>query len=709
MGYRLNGDDTRLQALEDELRAAQQEIEDQADQLAAMSGADGAANAGTLQGRRMSSEQPADRAVVAWDVTKKKYRPMLGVLDADLDTVTVTAAAETTIYSHTIPANTLGATGGFECIVAGTFSQPASATATRVIKVKLGATTVFTSTAFDPADSTTWKWRLVITCKNSAAGAQKWAAHWVAVTAAENLGIRGGNEGSPAGVAHLSGSGYAASAEDTTADLLLDITVTLSNTTNSPTFVKEIAILGHVGGGVGGGTHVRYADAEAIAAVEGEPTLDLLNVTIDSTLDINHTAAESDDHAVEVDVDAAGFGDVKAFEVFYVTGGINLGDDEGVILINIDQLAANGGEVFGYEILATEGSATIFGLKTGVGVGPVHQDVGDFADPTTGTDNTPAVDVAAMIDNNVATTTAIFEADTEYIIIGAAAAFQELEIVLTQGASGAGIKPKFEYSIAGTHQFTEFTPVDGTNAFKNTGIIAWDASDLTDHVADDVTGTFDIKITRQRTSLSTTPILGYARSASTTEYVWDKDGNIDVKDLALAGQSIKTPKRTLVLTAQGGKGTTTNGCDGPTQAETGATAKNYFYLSFAANEKAFWQLVMPDNWDGDVTAMTAKFHWLGASGHSSSDTVIWGIKAVDIGNDEVMTGVFGTQRTVTDTVITAGRLHISGATASSFFPASPDEGELVIIEVERTGGTMTEEALLLAVHITYTTNAYSDS
>lgn len=184
----------------------------------------------------------------------------------------------------------------------------------------------------------------------------------------------------------------------------------------------------------------------------------------------------------------------------------------------------------------------------------------------------------------------------------------------------------------------------------------------------------------------------------------------DLKDdtTSLSVADLKGPTRTIVLTAAGGAPTETSGCSGPTKAETGATAKSYFYLAFAANEKAFWQGVMPDNWDGDTTVMTATFHWLGASGHSASDTVIWGIKAVDIGNDEVLTGAFGTQRAVTDTVVTAGRLHISDATSSSFWPASPDPGETVIIEVERTGGTMSEEAHLLAVHIQYTTSAYSD-
>ena len=277
----------------------------------------------------------------------------------------------------------------------------------------------------------------------------------------------------------------------------------------------------------------KYTDAEAVAAVEAASPLNLDGpVNITSSLDIIHTATEADDHALEIDLDAAGFGDVKALDIDYITGVLVAGSDEGIILINIDEFLATGGDIFALEVLATEGAASIFGMKTGVGIGPVHQDSGTFANPTTGTDNTPATDVAAMIDGNVATTTAIFEANSEYIIIGAAAAFQEMEAILTLGASGAGIKPKFEYSTAGAGTFTEFTPVDGTNGFRNTGVIAWDASDLTSHGVNTDTGTFDIRITRQRNNLSTTPVLGFIKTASTTEYIWDKDGNLDVLKLS---------------------------------------------------------------------------------------------------------------------------------------------------------------------------------
>ena len=260
-----------------------------------------------------------------------------------------------------------------------------------------------------------------------------------------------------------------------------------------------------------------------------------IGLTISGDLDVVHTAIESDDHAIEIDTDAAGFGDVKAIDIDYITGNIAAGKDEGIILINIDQIAATGGDVFGVEVLATEGSADIFGLKVGAVIGPVHHDSGVFVNPTTGTDNTPSTDVAAMIDGSSGTTTTIFENQSEYILIGAAAAFEEIEFILTTSASGAGIKAKFEYSITGSHQFTEFTPVDGTNNFRNTGVVAWDASDLTAHAVNTDTGTFDIKITRQRASLTTDPVLGFAKTAATVEYLWDKNGDVNINSLTLAG------------------------------------------------------------------------------------------------------------------------------------------------------------------------------
>ena len=329
------------------------------------------------------------------------------------------------------------------------------------------------------------------------------------------------------------------------------------------------------------------------------------------SVDILHTSTHADDHALEIDTDAAGYGDVKAIDLDYITGQIDTGQDEGIILVNIDETLADGGDVFGLEVLATDGSAGIYGMKVGAVIGPIHQDSGTFANPTKGTDNTIGSSVTntsigftqspdtitdsnngfgnfvvgelvvvtgattgannttytitvatasaltvtpqpntvendgatitvegnvpAMLDDNLGTTTAIFEANSEYILIGAAAAFEEIEFILTTVASGAGIKPTFWYSKTGSHQFTQFTPVDGTDGLRHTGVVAWDAGDLTSHAVNTDTGTYDIKVIRTRSNLTTSPVLGYAKTAATTEYVWDKNGDVNIRNLTTSG------------------------------------------------------------------------------------------------------------------------------------------------------------------------------
>ncbi|KKL50900.1 hypothetical protein LCGC14_2300880, partial [marine sediment metagenome] len=259
-----------------------------------------------------------------------------------------------------------------------------------------------------------------------------------------------------------------------------------------------------------------------------------IGLTISGDMDILHTATEADDHAFEIDVDAATLGDVKAIDIVYTTGILVAGRDEAIMLINIDEIGATGGDIFGLEVLATEGSAAIYGMKVGVVIGPIHQDSGVFINPTLATDNTPTTDVSNMRDGNIATLTTIFEAQNEYIIIGAAAVFEEIEFILATPTNNPGIKPTFWYSSAAG--FTQFTPVDGTNGFRNTGVVAWDASDLTGHIVGGVTGTYDIKVIRTKAgSLSPSPVLGYAKTAATTEYIWDKNGDVNINNLTVAG------------------------------------------------------------------------------------------------------------------------------------------------------------------------------
>ncbi len=258
-------------------------------------------------------------------------------------------------------------------------------------------------------------------------------------------------------------------------------------------------------------------------------------------VDIFFTADANGEHAMELHVDAAAMGDVKALDIAYITGAIAAGDDEAIVLANIVQFAANGGQVFGVEVLSTDGGAdAIYAVKAGAVVGPILQESGVFANPTTGTNDTPGpADVAAMIDGSTGTNTTIFVADNDYILIGAAAPFTEIEFRIETPAANPGIKPTYGYSTAGAHQFTPFSPVDGTNGFRDSGIIAWDAADLTSHGINTDTGTYDIKITRTH-AVAGSVSLFYAKTAATVVFYWDKDGNVSVLSVITDTISEKT-------------------------------------------------------------------------------------------------------------------------------------------------------------------------
>ena len=262
---------------------------------------------------------------------------------------------------------------------------------------------------------------------------------------------------------------------------------------------------------------------------------------VSGTLDIDHTAAENDDHGVEIDLDAAGFGDVKALDITYDTGDIVSGEDEAIILVDINEFDAGGGDVFGLEVLSTDGGAdAIYAIKAGAVVGPVLQESGTFANPNTATNDTATTNVANMKDGSTGTSTTIFVADDDYIIIGDTNPFTEIEFNIETVAANPGIRPTFEYSKAAGawSDPADFSPVDGTNGFRNSGVIAWDAADLTDHAVHTSGGdpgdTYDIRITRTH-AVAGSVSLFYAKTAETVVYSWDEDGDLSVKTLDTSG------------------------------------------------------------------------------------------------------------------------------------------------------------------------------
>ena len=169
-------------------------------------------------------------------------------------------------------------------------------------------------------------------------------------------------------------------------------------------------------------------------------------------------------------------------------------------------------------------------LVSGVDVGPIKQFSGAFANAASILNK--AVDVLVALSSGGAGNISVFVADNDTVTIGSAAKFEEIEFLLDTAASGAGIQPKFEFS-TGVGTWTEFGPIDDTNGFRDTGVIAWLDSDIPTWAVG--TGSeFLIRITRQRNTLTTTPILDQVEISAATVYEWDKDGGITASTMTLA-------------------------------------------------------------------------------------------------------------------------------------------------------------------------------
>ena len=168
-------------------------------------------------------------------------------------------------------------------------------------------------------------------------------------------------------------------------------------------------------------------------------------------------------------------------------------------------------------------------------------------------------------------------------------------------------------------------------------------------------------------------------------------------------------KRTIILSAAGGTPTTTAGCAAATKVEAGTNDVDYFVLDFdaATDESAFWNIVMPDNYDGST--ITAKVIWTNAGG-LTTETVAFDIAARAYADSDAIDQAFGTAVEVTDTWLAQGDIHISAASGAITIGGSPAGGQYVVVKVTRdvSEDTLTGDARLLAVHIEYGINSYSD-
>jgi len=145
------------------------------------------------------------------------------------------------------------------------------------------------------------------------------------------------------------------------------------------------------------------------------------------------------------------------------------------------------------------------------------------------------------------------------------------------------------------------------------------------------------------------------------------------------------------------------GCADNALWDAGTYNASVYSLDFDATTKEYaeWTLAMPSDYDGGT--VTAVFYWTAASGPGA---VRWGLQGIARGDDDALDAAFGTAQEVTDTLITAGDVHISSATSAITLAGTPAASELVQFRAyrdpTRADDTLAVDARLLGIRVTFT-------
>ena len=122
---------------------------------------------------------------------------------------------------------------------------------------------------------------------------------------------------------------------------------------------------------------------------------------------------------------------------------------------------------------------------------------------------------------------------------------------------------------------------------------------------------------------------------------------------------------------------------------------------------AYFGIQMPKSWDAG--ALVCQFVW-SATG-ANANTVLWGLSAISLADDEVLTTAFGAPTTQIDTNSTTADDIMISPEVSVTVGSTPTAEDYLMFEVMRdvSGDELAEDARLHGIKIHYTTDTGSDS
>jgi hypothetical protein len=263
---------------------------------------------------------------------------------------------------------------------------------------------------------------------------------------------------------------------------------------------------------------------------------------------IEDTAIASGHTSVEIDCDPNENSSVTALQINYDATCLGTGEENDVVNIIVDTVESDCGEIHAIDVFSTNnGTCAVTALVTNTNVNVIDQKIGTSADLGIGIQQVLGVYVdSTTAFNSSSINVPIFTNDNDEVILASKTKFDSANFILNTPAS-VTILPIFSYSTGGVLGFQTFSPEDDTNGMTQNGSVNWDSSLLTSPAWSTATVTeatgggltdsttyYFMKIQRIRNLVVTTPIEStISLETITNDYIWDKDGNINLNTIAV--------------------------------------------------------------------------------------------------------------------------------------------------------------------------------
>jgi len=221
----------------------------------------------------------------------------------------------------------------------------------------------------------------------------------------------------------------------------------------------------------------------------------------------------------------------------------------------IDTSKATGGEIHVFDIVEQDGgNASVTAIAIHDDIAPIHQHLGDYLALTQGLTYDASLatyaDVTSDINADDANSAAVFVEDNDLLYIGYTSKFDAIKVVLDTGAN-TDVNPRWDY-VTGAATSTQFTPIDNTSGFENSGTASWNSDGFTSWALvseNDITGAgsvddrYWIKLKRRQNVVAITPIVNYVSvlPAGSEFYEWDENGDVSVHEVTVVKSKI-TPE-----------------------------------------------------------------------------------------------------------------------------------------------------------------------